>query len=39
VYFEINGKQVFAATGGKPFGNDKAAVILLHGSGLDQMSC
>ncbi|MFQ5548273.1 MAG: alpha/beta fold hydrolase [Woeseia sp.] len=33
--FEVNGKQVFATTGGKPFSNDKPAIIFLHGSGLD----
>jgi pimeloyl-ACP methyl ester carboxylesterase len=35
VYFEVNGKQVFATTGGKKFDNDKPTVIFLHGSGLD----
>lgn len=35
MYFEVNGKQVFATTGGKPFDSSKPAVIFLHGSGLD----
>jgi len=35
MYFEVNGKQVFATTGGKPFDNRKPVVIFLHGSGLD----
>ena len=35
MYFEVNGKQVFATTGGKPFDNSKPAVIFLHGSALD----
>ena len=32
---DFQGKQVFAATGGKPFDNRKSVVIFLHGSGLD----
>jgi pimeloyl-ACP methyl ester carboxylesterase len=35
MYFDVNGKQVFATTGGKPFDNRKPTVIFLHGSGLD----
>jgi len=35
MYFEVNGKQVFASTGGRPFDNRKPTVIFLHGSGLD----
>lgn len=35
MYFGVNGKQVFATTGGKPFDSDKPTVIFLHGSGLD----
>jgi pimeloyl-ACP methyl ester carboxylesterase len=35
VYFDVNGKQVFATTGGKPLDKGKPAVIFLHGSGLD----
>jgi pimeloyl-ACP methyl ester carboxylesterase len=35
MYFEVNGKQVFATTGGKPFDNSKSVVIFLAGSALD----
>jgi len=35
MYFEVNGKQVFATTGGKAFDNKKPVVIFLHGSALD----
>jgi pimeloyl-ACP methyl ester carboxylesterase len=35
MYFEINGKQVFATTGGKPFDISKPTVVFLHGSGFD----
>ena len=35
MYFEVDGKQGFATTGGKPFDNEKAVVMFLHGSGLD----
>ena len=35
MYFEVNGRKVFAATGGKEFDKDKPVVIFLHGSGLD----
>jgi pimeloyl-ACP methyl ester carboxylesterase len=35
MYFDVNGKQVFATTGGKAFDNDKPTVLFLHGSGLD----
>jgi pimeloyl-ACP methyl ester carboxylesterase len=35
MYFEINGKQEFATTGGKPFDNSKPTVVFLHGSGFD----
>lgn len=35
MYFEVNGKQVFATTGGKPFDNSKPTVIFLHGSGFN----
>lgn len=35
MYFKVNGKQVFATTGGKPFDNNKPAVMFLHGSALD----
>ena len=33
--FEVNGKQVFATTGGKEFDRNKPVIIFLHGSGLD----
>jgi len=35
MYFEVNGKQVFATTGGKPFDNSKPVIIFLAGSALD----
>ncbi len=35
MYFEINGRKVFATTGGKPFDNSKPTVVFLHGSGFD----
>ena len=35
MYVEVNGKQVFATTGGKPFDNGKPVVVFLHGSGFD----
>lgn len=35
MHFEINGKQVFATTGGKDFDASLPVVIFLHGSGLD----
>jgi len=35
MYFEVNGKQAFASTGGKAFNNQLPTVIFLHGSGLD----
>lgn len=35
MYFDVNGKQVFATTGGKPFDNAKKTVIFLAGSALD----
>jgi pimeloyl-ACP methyl ester carboxylesterase len=35
MYFQVNGKKVFATTGGKTFDNSKPVVIFLHGSGLD----
>lgn len=35
MYFELNGKQVFATTGGKPFDNSKPVVLFLSGSALD----
>jgi pimeloyl-ACP methyl ester carboxylesterase len=35
MYFQVNGRKVYASTGGKEFDNSKPAVIFLHGSGLD----
>ena len=35
MHFDVNGKQVFATTGGKPFDNSKPVVIFLAGSALD----
>jgi pimeloyl-ACP methyl ester carboxylesterase len=35
VYFEQDGKRVFAATGGRPFEAGRPTVVFLHGSGLD----
>ena len=35
MYFEVDGKQVFATTGGKPFDNKKPVVLFLSGSALD----
>lgn len=33
--FDVNGKRVFASTGGKPFDKKLPVVVFLHGSGLD----
>ncbi len=35
MYCDVNGKRVFASTGGKAFDASKPAVMFLHGSGLD----
>lgn len=35
MYFDVNGKKVFASTGGRPFDNSKPVVMFLSGSGLD----
>jgi pimeloyl-ACP methyl ester carboxylesterase len=35
VYFDVNGRQVFATTGGKPFDNSQPVVLFLSGSALD----
>ncbi len=35
MYFDVNGKQVFATTGGKEFDNSKPVVLFLSGSALD----
>ncbi len=35
MYFDVNGRKVFATTGGKPFDNSLPCIVFLHGSGLD----
>lgn len=35
MYFDVDGKRVFATTGGKPFDNRKRSVLFLHGAGID----
>ena len=35
MYITVNGKKVFASTGGKPFEKRQPVVLFLHGSGLD----
>lgn len=35
MYFDVNGKSVFATTGGKPFDSNKPVVLFLSGSALD----
>jgi pimeloyl-ACP methyl ester carboxylesterase len=35
MYFEVDGKQIFASTGGKAFDNEKPVIIFLPGSALD----
>ena len=35
MYFDVNGKRVFASTGGKAFDNKKPVVVFLAGSALD----
>ena len=35
MYFDVNGKKIFATTGGKPFNSSLSCIIFLHGSGLD----
>ncbi len=34
---EVDGKRVFAATGGRPFGAKRPAVLFIHGAGLDHV--
>ena len=36
--FQVNGKQVFASTGGQPFDKTKPVVIFVHGSGLSHIT-
>lgn len=35
MYFDVNGKRVFATTGGKTFDNVLPTIVFLHGSGFD----
>ena len=35
MYIDVNGKRVFATTGGKPFVAGRPTVVFLHGSGFD----
>jgi pimeloyl-ACP methyl ester carboxylesterase len=35
MYFEVNGRRVFASTGGKAFDSSLPCVMFLHGSGID----
>lgn len=35
MHFDVNGKRVFAATGGKSFDKSRPTVVFLHGSGFD----
>ncbi len=35
MYVDVNGRQVFGTTGGRPFDKSKPAVIFLHGAGGD----
>ena len=35
MYVDVNGKRVFATTGGKPFDRRKPTIVFLHGSGFD----
>jgi pimeloyl-ACP methyl ester carboxylesterase len=37
VQFRVDGKTVFAATGGRPFAADRPAVVILHGAGMDHI--
>jgi pimeloyl-ACP methyl ester carboxylesterase len=32
---KVDGRQVYAATGGRPFDADKPAIVFLHGAGMD----
>ena len=35
--FNVNGSQVFASTGGRPFDKNKPLIVFIHGSGLTHM--
>ena len=36
--FKVNGNEVFASTGGRPFDKKKPLIIFVHGSGLTHMT-
>ena len=36
--FEVNGSEVCASTGGRPFDKNKPLIIFVHGSGLTHMT-
>ena len=36
--FKVNGNEVFASTGGRPFDKNKPLIIFVHGSGLTHMT-
>ena len=36
--FKVNGHEVFASTGGRPFDKKKPLIIFVHGSGLTHMT-
>ena len=36
--FKVNGSEVFASTGGRPFDKNKPLIIFVHGSGLTHMT-
>ena len=36
--FKVNGHEVFASTGGRPFDKNKPLIIFVHGSGLTNMT-
>jgi pimeloyl-ACP methyl ester carboxylesterase len=37
VELRVDGKPVFAATGGRPFSTDRPAVVMIHGAGMDHI--
>jgi pimeloyl-ACP methyl ester carboxylesterase len=37
VEFKVDGKAVFAATGGRPFDKARPAVVMIHGAGMDHI--
>ena len=36
--FRVNGDEIFASTGGRPFDKNKPLIIFVHGSGLTHMT-